>query len=229
MQLGLAYAYTRSDGDSLGRDVDIGSHTVSFYGQYEPSRFYTNWLALYTRSNFDEEKHVFNHIVDADYDVDALGAQAMLGYKVGPFDFGRWSTGVLKPEIGARYVWTHQRKYTDTAGQTVAAANGQTVTGVLGAQYGIGYALTPSLMWYPEFRAALTYDFIEPDTSMRVNLLNGSMYTVRPDKMERFGVEIGARLGLDINNKVEVAAEYEGVFKGDYKNHSGLASLKYKF
>lgn len=229
LRMGLGYAYTMADGPSVQRDTDIKSHTAMFYGEYNPNRFYTNWLVNYTRSQYDETKKVFNHRLKAEYDVDAIGAQIMLGEKMGPFVVGNWASGVLSPEIGARYIYTKQHGYTDTAGQKVGSADGQTLTGILGAQYTIGYTISPTLAWYPELRAALTYDVVEPDTKTRVNLINGSTYQVTTDKMDRFGVEVGARVGLDINRKAEVSLEYEGLFKGDYTNHTGLANLKYKF
>lgn len=229
LRMGLGYAYTKADGTSVQRDTDINSHSIVFYGEYNPNRFYANWLANYTRSEYDEEKKVFKHHLKANYDVDAFGTQVMFGEKLGPVVIGDWASGVLSPEIGARYIYTKQHGYTDTAGQHVGSADGQTLTGILGAQYTIGYTLSPTLAWYPELRAALTYDFVEPDTKTRVNLLNGSTYQVTTDKMDRFGIEVGARIGLDINRTAEVSVEYEGLFKGDYTNHTGLANLKYKF
>ena len=229
LRMGLSYAYTKADGDSVQRDTTIDSHTGMVYGEYNPNRFYANWLAMYTRSEYDEEKKVYDHRIKANYDVDAVGAQVMFGRKMGPYVSGNWASGVIKPELGLRYIYTKQHGYTDSVGQKVGSADGQTLTGILGAQYTIAYALSPSLSWYPEFRAALTYDIVEPDTKTRVNLLNGSTYEVKTENMDRFGIEVGAKVGLDINRKVEVALEYEGLFKGDYTNHTGLANLKYKF
>ncbi len=228
-RLGLAYSYTTADGTAVERDTDVTSHTISVYGEYNPDRFYANWLALYTRSNYEEEKKVFNHRIKADYDVDVFGAQFMLGNKMGPFVVGDWASGVISPEVGLRYTYIKQHGYTDDAGQKVGAADGQILTGILGAQYTIGYTLAPGLAWYPELRAALTYDFIEPDMENSVTLVNGARYDVVTENLDKFGIEIGARVGLDINRKTEVALEYEGLFKGDYTNHTGLASLKYKF
>ena len=153
----------------------------------------------------------------------------MMGKKTGPFVFGDWATGVISPELGLRYTYLNQHDYTDQAGQEVKGGNGHVLTGILGAQYVIGYAISPTLAWYPEFRAAITYDFIEPDMENSVTLVNGSRYKVVTENLDRFGIEVGARVGLDINQKTEVAVEYEGIFKGDYTNHTGLASLKYKF
>lgn len=229
LRMGLSYAYTKADGDSVGRETEIDSHTGMIYGEYNPNRFYANWLAMYTRSQYDETKKVFNHRVTANYDVDAVGAQIMLGRKMGPYVSGNWASGVIKPELGLRYLYTKQHGYTDSLGQKVGSADGQTLTGILGAQYTIGYTLSPSLSWYPELRAAVTYDFVEPDTKTRVNLLNGKVYEVTTENMDRFGIEVGAKVGLDINRKAEIALEYEGLFKGDYTNHTGLANLKYKF
>ncbi len=229
LRMGLSYAYTKADGESVGRDTEIDSHTGMIYGEYNPNRYYANWLAMYTRSQYSENKKVFQHRVKADYDVDAIGAQLMIGRKMGPYVSGNWASGVIKPELGLRYLYTKQHGYTDSIGQKVGSADGQTLTGILGAQYTIAYTLSPSLSWYPEFRAALTYDFIEPDTTMRVNLVNGSMYDVTTENMDRFGIEVGAKVGIDINRQTEIAVEYEGLFKGDYTNHTGLANLKYKF
>ena len=228
-KLGLAYTYSKSTGTAVQRDTDVEAHTVAVYGEYNPDRFYSNWLALYSRSSYEENKKVYTERVKAEYDVDVFGGQIMFGNKMGPFVVGDWASGVLSPEIGLRYTYIKQHGYTDSAGQKVSDADGHVLTGILGAQYTIGYTLTPSIAWYPELRAAITYDFLEPDLENSVTLVNGSRYDVVTENLDKFGIEIGARVGLDINRKAEIALEYEGVFKGDYTNHTGLASLKYKF
>ncbi len=228
-KLGLAYSYATSSGTAVQRDTDVTSHTIAVYGEYNPDRFYSNWLALYTRSSYEENKKVYTERVKAEYDVDVLGGQIMFGHKMGPFVVGDWASGVLSPEIGLRYTYIKQHGYTDSAGQKVSDADGHVLTGILGAQYTIGYTLSPSIAWYPELRAAITYDFMEPELENSVTLVNGSRYDVVTENLDKFGIEIGARVGLDINRKAEIALEYEGVFKGDYTNHTGLASLRYKF
>lgn len=228
-KLGVAYTFAKSDGTAVQRDTEVESHTVAVYGEYNPDRFYTNWLALYTRSSYEENKKVYTERVKAEYDVDVFGGQIMFGNKMGPFVVGDWASGVLSPEIGLRYTYIKQHGHTDSAGQKVSGADGHVLTGILGAQYTIGYTLSPSIAWYPELRAAITYDFLEPDLENSVTLVNGARYDVVTENLDKFGIEIGARVGLDINRKAEIALEYEGVFKGDYTNHTGLASLKYKF
>ncbi len=229
LRMGVGYSYTQGDYDSIGRKTDIDSHTGMFYGEYNPNRFFVNWLATYTRSQFTENKNVLGMKVDADYDVDAIGAQVMFGQKMGPYIRGNWSTGVFMPEVGLRYLYTKQGSYTDTAGQSVDGMDASSLTGILGMQYTIGYTLSPTVSWYPELRAAVTYDIVESDASTRVNLVNGAVYEVKEETMDRLGFELGGRVGLDINRTLEMSLEYEGVYRGDYINHTGLANLKYKF
>ena len=228
-RLGVAYAYTTAEGEAVQRDTEIDSHTAMIYGDYNPDKFYANWLALYTHSTYEEEKKVFFETIDAEYDVDVISAQVMMGRKLDPFVFGDWSTGVFSPEAGLRYTYINRHDYTDEAGQHVDSADGHILTGILGVQYTIGYTLTPGVAFYPEFRTALTYDFVEPDLENSVTLVNGSHYRLKTENLDRFGIEIGAKVGLDINKKTELAVEYDGLFKGDYTNHTGIASMKYKF
>ena len=91
------------------------------------------------------------------------------------------------------------------------------------------FRLSSAISWYPELRIASTYDLIEPEFENKITLPNGALYQVDGESMDRFGIEIGARVGFDVNRKAEIAFEYEGNFKGDYKNHTGKASAKYKF
>ncbi len=228
-RLGIAYAYTLGDFDSIGRETEIDSHTGMFYGEYNPNRFYANWMATYTRSAYEENKRVGRVNVRADFDVDAIGAQVMVGRKVGPIVNGNWSTGVFMPEVGLRYLYTKQHDYTDEALQQVEGQSGNTLTGLAGIQYTIGYKLSPNVSWYPELRAALTYDFVQADNKTRVNLANGNIYELEGEKLDKFGIELGARAGIDINRKSELSIEYDGVIQGDYSNHTGMANAKYKF
>ncbi len=228
-RMGIGYAYTLGEYDSIGRETEINSHTGMFYGEYNPNRFYANWIASYTRSAYEETKRVGRVKVGAEFDVDAVGAQVMIGRKVGPIVNGNWSTGVFMPEIGLRYLYTKQGDYTDEALQQVEGQDGQTITGLAGIQYTIGYKLSDNVSWYPELRAALTYDFVQADNETRVNLANGNIYRLEGEKLDKFGIELGARVGVDINRKAELSIEYDGVLQGDYTNHTGMANAKYKF
>ena len=81
----------------------------------------------------------------------------------------------------------------------------------------------------PELKAAMTYDFANDDTKSVVSLINGSSYAVQGKALKRFGVELGAGLTAEVNNNVELSLGYEGKFRKDYQDHTGLINAKYKF
>lgn len=230
-RVGIGYAYTKSTGDSMSRDTDIESNTGFVYGEYNPNRFYVNGLALYTTSKYDEKKKILGFKAESDYDVNAYGGQIMMGYKLGPVmsDDG-WATGVLKPEMGVRYLHVDRDSYKDTLGQQIGKASSDTVTGVLGVGYTVLYKMAPDFSIYPELKVAATYDFVEPDTDTRVVMSNGSTYKLKGDEdMKRLGAEVALRLGMDIARQAEIGLEYDGMFRGDYTNHTGMANMKYNF
>lgn len=229
LKVGAAYAYSKGDGQAVARDVEIETSAGAVYAQWQPNRFYTNAFAMYGQSTVTEKRNVLSTKVEAEYDVDIMAGQVMAGYKLGPVLFGNWVSGVISPEAGLRYVYAKQNAYTDSLGQEVEGFDSHTLTGILGARYTVGYAVSPTIQWYPELRAALTYDFLSPETDNKVVLVNGANYTVSNEEMDKFGIEIGIRMGLEIDKRAEIGIEYEGLFKGDYTNHTGMANLKYNF
>ncbi len=229
LKVGAAYSYSFSDGKGMNRDTEIQTHAGIIYGQYQPNRFYANGFLMYGRSTVKEERNVLSQKVESEYDINIAAAEMIAGYKLGPVVVGKWVSGVLSPEAGLRYVYTKQKEYTDTLGQTVEAADAHALTGILGARYTVGYSLSPSIQWYPELRAAVTYDFISPSMDNQVVLLNGAGYSLESEEMDKFGIEIGLKVGFEIDKRTEIGLEYEGLFKGDYTNHTGTANVKYNF
>ena len=58
---------------------------------------------------------------------------------------------------------------------------------------------------------------------------NGSVYQIEGENLDKFGLEAGAGLTLDVGNRLEMAVSYEGKFRKDYTDHSGLVNMKFKF
>mgnify|MGYP003100044620 FL=1 len=81
----------------------------------------------------------------------------------------------------------------------------------------------------PEARLAMTYDLMNDDNNSVVTLANGSAYQVNGEALDRFGIEFGAGLTADVNDNVELSVGYEGKFREDYQDHTGLLNAKYKF
>lgn len=223
VKVGVGYAYTSSDIDGFMRETDVDTHTAFAYGEYKPSDWFVNAIASYGWSDYSEKRNVAGHHVDADYDVNSIGLQAMTGY-----DFNL--SGVqLTPEAGLRYVNFRQDSYRDTAGQKVAENTSDILTGVIGASVKKDFALDNGMNLRPEARLAMTYDMFNDANNSVVTLANGAAYTVNGEALDRFGVEAGVGLTADVNDNVELSLGYEGRFRDHYEDHTGLFNAKYKF
>lgn len=223
VKLGIGYAYSKTDIDGFMRDTDVKTHTAILYGEYKPKNWYVNAIASYGWSDYDEKKNVAGVGVKADWDVEPFALQMMTGYDMYFNGFG------VTPEAGLRYIHVKQDKYTDTAGQSVKSDDSDIVTGVLGAKIAKSYNLSNGMLLTPEFKAAMTYDISHDNSKSTVTLVNGSSYSVTGKPLNRFGVELGAGVTAELNDNVEVSLGYEGKFRKDYQDHTGLINAKYKF
>lgn len=222
-KVGLGYAYTNTDIDGFMRSTDVDTHTAFVYGEYKPSNWYVNGIASYGWSDYSEDKNVSGLGVKSDYDAETFGLQAMTGYDMQMKNFA------LTPEVGLRYVHISQDGYTDSAGQKVSGSDSDILTGVIGAKISKKFALENGMNLKPEARIAATYDLMNDDTSSVVTLANGSAYTVEGEALDRFGMEFGAGLTAEVNDNVELSLGYEGKFRQDYQDHTGLLNAKYNF
>lgn len=223
VKLGIGYAYSKTDIDGFMRDTDVKTHTAILYGEYKPKNWYVNAIASYGWSDYDEKKNVAGVGVKADWDVEPFALQMMTGYDMYFNGFG------VTPEVGLRYIHIKQDKYTDTAGQSVKSDDSDIVTGVLGAKITKSYNLSNGVLLTPEFKAAMTYDISHDNSKSTVTLVNGSSYSVSGKPLNRFGVELGAGITAELNDNVELSLGYEGKFRKDYQDHTGLINAKYKF
>lgn len=223
VKTGIGYAYTNTDIDGFMRDTDVDTHTAMVYGEYKPSNWYVNGIATYSWSDYSEKKNVAGNQVKADYDVDTIGLQAMTGYDMNLSGYN------VTPEAGLRYVNIKQDAYKDSADQKVGSNSSDILTGVIGAKVNKDFALENGMNLRPEARLAMTYDLMNDDNNSVVTLANGSAYTVNGEALDRFGIEFGAGLTADVNDNVELSVGYEGKFREDYQDHTGLFNAKYKF
>lgn len=222
-KVGIGYAYSQTEIDGFMRTTDVDTHTAILYGEYKPNNWYLNAIATYGWSDYSENKNVANVNVNADYDVETFGLQAMTGYDVKINNVG------LTPEVGVRYVHIKQDDYKDSADQKISASDSDILTGVIGAKLNKTWELNNGAYITPEVRIAATYDLVNDDTSSIVTLANGSAYTVNGEALDEFGLEVGAGLTAEVNDNIEFSLGYEGKFREDYQDHTGLISAKYKF
>ena len=223
VKVGAGYAYTNTDIDGFMRSTDVDTHTAIVYGEYKPSNWYVNGIATYGWSDYSEDKNVAGVDVKADYDVETFGLQAMTGYDMQVKGFG------FTPEAGLRYVHIKQDAYKDSADQRVSANDSDILTGVIGAKVSKNFELSNGMNIKPEARIAATYDLFNDDVNSVVTLANGSAYAVEGEALDRFGMEFGAGVTAELNSQVELSLGYEGKFREDYQDHTGLINAKYKF
>ncbi len=222
-KVGIGYAYTNTDIDGFMRDTDVDTHTAIVYGEYKPNNWYVNGIATYGWSDYEEKKSVAGVGVKADYDVETFGLQAMTGYDMQVNGFG------LTPEAGLRYVHIKQDAYKDSADQKVSSNDSDILTGVIGAKVSKSWELENGMNIKPEIRVAATYDLMNDDVNSVVTLANDSAYQVNGEALDRFGMEFGAGVTAEVNDNVELSLGYEGKFREDYQDHTGLINAKYKF
>ena len=223
VKVGAGYAYTNTDIDGFMRSTDVDTHTAILYGEYKPSNWYVNGIATYGWSDYSEDKNVAGVGVKADYDVETFGLQAMTGYDMQVKGFG------FTPEAGLRYVHIKQDAYKDSADQKVSGNDSDILTGVIGAKVSKNFELSNGMNIKPEARIAATYDLFNDDVNSVVTLANGSAYAVDGEALDRFGMEFGAGVTAEVNDNVELSFGYEGKFREDYQDHTGLLNAKYKF
>ncbi len=222
VKAGIAYAYGDTDIDGSGRDSDVESHTFMLYGEYKPSNWYVNGIASYGMSDYDEKKHTSVGTIDGSYDVETYGLQAMTGYEM---NVGGYN---LTPEAGLRYAHIKQDSYRDSAGQKISADDQDILTGIVGVKANKDFALESGTILRPEVRLAMTYDLMDGDNNAVVNV-GGSSYRINGEELDPFGIEAGAGVTAELSDNWDVTAGYQGRFRSDYTDHTGLLSAKYKF
>ena len=216
---GLGYAYTSTDISTERSKTNVKTHTGFVYGEYKPNKAYINGVVSFGRSDYDDTTRSLS--LNSAYKTDTIAAQIAAGYKA----------GVLTPEAAVRFTNVKQKAYTDAMGAKMEEKTSDTWTGVLGAKIGQSYVLKANrkIGLSPELKVAATYDFARDDENRTVTLPDGSSYTATGEAMERFGVEAGAGVTVSIANSAEIALTYDGKFKKDYQDHTGMVNLKIKF
>lgn len=147
----------------------------------------------------------------------------MTGYELLVNDFS------LTPEIGLRYLHINQNGYKDTADQYISENKSDILTAIIGTNISKNITLKDEFILRPELRLAATYDIFYDGGGSSVYLANGSSYTIKGEALNRFAYELGLGLTTEFNNKIEMSLKYEGQFRKDYENHTGLLNIKYKF
>ena len=212
-KLGAGYSYTDADIKAGATKTPAKTHTIFAYGEYKPAKnWYVNGILSYSFGEYKPKSGT----VSGEYDVNTFGAQFMSGYS---FD---WFT----PEAGVRYFHVAQDGYTDSIGQKIGDSTSNIWTAVIGAKASKEFKVD-SMKLIPEARLAATYDIKQGEDTTTVGVF-GTNYEVKGKNLSRFGFEVGAGLTADWG-AFELTAKYEGKFRSDYTDNTGILEAKYNF
>lgn len=217
--IGLGYAFGHSDVHANGgRDTEIDSNSIFAYAQYKPSEWFVNVALNYTMSKYTETVDAFGVRLKSDYDTDAFGGQVMTGY-----DF---ASG-LTPEVGLRYLHVSQDSYSNGL-NNVSSDDTDFLTGIAGMKYRFAIENDSVINWFPELRAAATYDFVSDKAMSTVTMPGAASYVVDGDRLSRFGGEFGIGLTAEYNG-LEISLVYDLNLHKDYTSQTGMAKFRYEF
>lgn len=219
--IGLGYAFGHSDVHANGgRNTEIDSNSIFAYAQYKPNQWFVNAALNYTMSKYKEtEDNVFGALrLKSDHDTDAFGGQVMTGY-----DF---ASG-LTPEIGLRYLHVTQDGYNNGLAH-VSSDDTDFLTGIAGMKYRFAIENDSVINWFPELRAAATYDFVSDRAMSTVTMPGVASYVVDGDRLSRFGGEFGIGLTAEYNG-LEISLVYDLDLHKDYTSQTGMAKFRYEF
>lgn len=219
LRIGVGYAYNNGTIDSFQRDTDLNGHTAIFYSEYKPSDWFINSIITYNHSQYRENKNLSGLLVKSKYSVDNFGLQTMSGVEA----------GIFTPQAGLRYAYFSRPSYQDTAGQSIEGDNSQTLTAIIGSKIAHDFLISRELVIRPELKLAVTYDLLNENNNTLVYLPNGAAYETQTRHLNRIGFELGGAFHLNFLETTDISLGYEGRFRKDYQDHSGILDIKYNF
>lgn len=220
LTLGGGFAFNSTEIEADGRDTDVESNSVFAYAQYKPSKWFVNGTVSYTLSDYTDDARVFGgDVINNQYDTKAFGAQAIFGY-----DF---ASGV-SPEVGLRYLYVSQEEHVDGLNRVIKEMNSDVLTGIAGLKYAFAIESDTAVKFSPSLRAAMTYDFVTPDSVATIVVPGTAPYYVDIDSLSRMGGEFGIGLTAEYRG-LELSLNYELDLHKDYTSQTGLFKFRYNF
>ena len=218
LTIGVGYAGVDTTAKEPLRRTEVKTNTGFISAQYQPNNWWVSGVVTYSRSQYDEEKQVLSSRGKANYDVDSIGAQITTGYNI------KKGNVIVTPEVGIRYLNAKQEEYTDSLGTAVKGTNSDFVTTMAGFKVGA------DLGWVrPLAGVMIGYDVITDDISSVNTLANGATYTIKGEALDRLSTMVVAGFGMDLNDNATLKIEYNGNYRKEYLDHSGMLRLEAKF
>ena len=223
LTLGMGYAYSSADIKQMGRKTTIDNNTIFGYLKYQPSRWFVDGFLSYSHGDYEEEKFVLSSYGTADYQVNVLAVQSLIGY-----DY-KYKCLLFTPKTGFRYMKIKQEGYTDSFGTKVHSASSDYLTWMMGLDAQNSYKTIKGVKIRPTAGILFGYDLKTEDIK-GVNILsNGASYVVDGKALPRFSTNVKLGIETRLNEKTSLKLEYLGSFRNSYQDHGGMLRLKYNF
>ena len=223
LKIGIGYAYNRADIKQTGRDTTIDNNTVFGYFKYQPSLWFIDGVLSYSRGEYEEEKFVLSSQGRADYQVDVLAVQSLIGY-----DY-KYKCALLTPKAGFRYMKIKQEAYMDSFGTKVNSVSSDYLTLMLGMDTQLSYKSIKGIKVRPTASVLFGYDLKTDDIKGVNTLSNGSSYIVDGKALPRFSTNVKLGWETKLNERTSLTLEYLGSFRNSYQDHGGMLKLEYNF
>ena len=217
--LGMGYMYGHSDISTIARNTEVDSHSIFAYGQYRPSNWYMNAIVNYTMSDYSDQSNALGIGVYGDYDLNAFGASATVGY-----DF----IGGITPEMSVRYLHIGSADYTNSLGIRSKIDSTDYMTASIGTRYGFDLLLNNGWVVRPGMHYALKYDLISDDNHITVAMPGISAYTLNGEKLSRIANEVGLEIGM-MYGAFNMSLNYDIEARADYTSQTGRVKFRYEF
>ncbi|MBO7244209.1 MAG: autotransporter outer membrane beta-barrel domain-containing protein [Alphaproteobacteria bacterium] len=218
LTLGVGYATSQTTAKEDLRRTEVDTNTGFISAHYQPNAWWISGLATFSRGEYEEEKQILSSVGKASYDVDSWGAQVMTGYDI------KLEKAVITPEVGLRYLSVKQEGYTDTLGTTVSGTRSDYLTAIAGIKtaWDLGKIR-------PTVGINVGYDIISDDVTVLNTLANGASYTVNSEALDRLSVGISTGIEAKVSDRTNMKLEYNGSFRKEYVDHSGMIKLEMRF
>lgn len=221
MKMGIGYQYDNTDIDGYKRKTDTDTNTGFIYAEYQPNAMFINGIVSYGRSSLKGKNFALGDNIRGKYHADLWGMQGLTGYKFTT----HWAD--MTPQMGLRYNYIKRHGYNDGADQQVSGKNMDIFTGV------IGLTLSKDLYWHdclkmrPELYGGMTYDFISDRDKAVVWAPKYGRYVVDGKRLNEIGYQVGAGITSELTEKLSLNIGYNGSFRKDFHDNTGIIGLSY--
>lgn len=235
--VGLAFSYANTDAESENAnttDTDVDSYQISLYGDFDVTKqTYVTGTLAYANNNIDQVRHDVGGVsglnASADYDSNQYIVYAEAGHKM---DIANKTT--LTPSVLAHYQHISVDSYTETgaggANLNVAGDDLNVFELGLGAELAWDLEADGGEKVRPALNIGYRHDLVGDNVETTSTFTGGgaSFQTQGVDPAQGT-FNVGASLGVALQNNWELSADYDYEVKEDYDAHSGYVRAGYKF